>query len=108
MPARTTYRIVATVQDEYEDEPRVLLDSKDYLAPAQAEHSVMANCLRSSALLLGPEDGDERSNTAIYTALDRQRGKLLQEREFPETAMTKLALLWELADDLGLDWYGVR
>lgn len=109
MPAHDTYYVDMSVNGEYEG---LLWQHayEDFLSPGQDHPATMANVLRSAALELAPEEGDSRSDVAIYAALDAARAKLLTP-EFNGRSMTRAVLLGQLSDlatALGLDWYGVR
>jgi len=107
MPARDSYYVDMSVNGEYEG---LLWEHSHevYLSPGQDHAVAMANVLRSAALELASEEGDSRTDVAIYAALDALRAKYLRPGDFPNTRLVLLAQLWELAEALGLDWYGVR
>lgn len=109
MPNRDTYRVVATVRDDYEDEPHFTFEHKDYLAPGQPDEATMASVLRRAALNLAPESGDVRSEEAIYVALDGLRARLLNTHDHaPVTRALMVGLLWDVAAALNVEWYGWR
>lgn len=108
MSATDTYRIVATVRGEYEDEPTWTRSTTEYLSPDQDRDAAMATTMRSFALEISPEVDDSRSVEAIYAALNRARADLLHSTVGPATRNLLLGQLWQLAEALNLEWWGVR
>lgn len=106
MPARDTYEIHATITGEYDDAPVFDWSRTEYLAPGQPDRETMASVMRAAALELAPEQGESRSEEAIYAALDGVRAATLKESVGPASRDLILKRLWELAAALNIEWYG--
>lgn len=104
MPNRDTYRVVATVQDDYEDEPHWTLKAEDYLSPGQNHEELMAYHLREAAQKLDPESGEYRSDAAVHGALwEARRRARRQLGDAPATLAIVLDMLAAVAADLQVD-----
>lgn len=104
MPNRDTYKIVATVQDDYQDEPAWEHKWTDAFAPDQEHGHVMADMLRAAALTLRPEDPGARSSVAIWDAVFEARRRARTElAHTPATRDIVLGYLEALGKQLGID-----